>query len=57
MIGHLEIKWNLILKRQDIWICFKENIPEPPLLAIGDDMIDRVKSFKLLGLWCSNSLK
>ena len=44
-------------KTKDIWICFKQNIPEPPLLAIGDDMIDMVKSFKLLGLWCSNSLK
>ena len=40
-----------------MWICFKENIPEPPLLAFSDDMIERGKSFKLLGLWCSNSLK
>ena len=27
----------------------KGNIPEPPVLATGDDMIERVRPFKLLG--------
>ena len=47
-------------KTKDRSNCFKEDISEPPLLANGDDVIERVKSFysfKLLGLWCSNILK
>jgi hypothetical protein len=36
---------------KDIWICFKAAISEPPSLKIGDDTIERVNSFKLLGLW------
>ena len=39
-------------KTKDMWICFKEGIPEPPLLMTGNDAIEGVKSFKLLGLWC-----
>ncbi|CAB3991018.1 Hypothetical predicted protein [Paramuricea clavata] len=35
-------------KTKDMWICFKAAIPEPPHLKIGDDTIERVKSFKLL---------
>ena len=46
-----------VKKTKDMWICFKEGIPEPPLLMIGNDAIERVKSFKLLGLWCNNTLK
>ncbi|CAB3983437.1 Hypothetical predicted protein [Paramuricea clavata] len=44
-------------KTKDKWICFKAAIPEPPHLKIGDDTIERVKSFKLLGLWIDNTLK
>ena len=41
-----------------MWICFKEDIPEPPVLVIiGDDTIERVKLFELLGMWWTNSLK
>ncbi len=40
-----------------MWICFKAAIPEPPSLKIGDDTIERVNSFKLLGLWINNALK
>ena len=46
-----------VKKTKDMWICFKVGIPEPPLLMIGNDAIERVKSFKLLGLWCNNTLK
>jgi hypothetical protein len=44
-------------KTKDMWICFKAAIPEPPSLKIGDDTIERVNSFKLLGLWINNTLK
>ena len=44
-------------KTKDMWICFKEDISERPLLEIGDNTIERVRSFKLLVLCCSNSLK
>ncbi|CAB4007098.1 Hypothetical predicted protein, partial [Paramuricea clavata] len=44
-------------KTKDMWICFKAAIPEQPHLKIGDDTIERVKSFKLLGLWIDNTLK
>ncbi|CAB4022081.1 Angiopoietin-1 receptor, partial [Paramuricea clavata] len=36
-------------KTKDMWICFKAAIPEPPSLKIGNDTIERVNSFKLLG--------
>jgi hypothetical protein len=44
-------------KMKDTWICFKDAIPEPPSLMIGNDTIQRVNSFKLLGLWINNILK
>ncbi|CAB4012084.1 RNA-directed DNA polymerase from mobile element jockey [Paramuricea clavata] len=44
-------------KTKDMWICFKAAIPEPPSLKIGNDTIERVNSFKLLGLWINNTLK
>ena len=36
-------------KTKDMWICFKAAIPEPPSLKIGDNTIERVNTFKLLG--------
>ena len=44
-------------KTKDMWICFKECIPEPDILKIEDMDIERVKSFKLLGVWHQNDLK
>ena len=43
-------------KTKDMWICFKDAIPEPPSLMIGNDTIKRENSFKLLGLWLIISL-
>ena len=40
-----------------MWICFKDVIPEPPSLMIGNDVIERVNSFKLLGVWIQDNLK
>jgi hypothetical protein len=37
-------------KTKDMWIRFKDAIPEPPSLMIGNDTIERENSFKLLGL-------
>jgi hypothetical protein len=34
-------------KTKDMWICFKDSIPEPPSLMIGNDTIERVNYFKL----------
>lgn len=44
-------------KTKDMWICFTESIPEPPRIRIGDEEIERVDSFKLLGVLCQNDLK
>jgi hypothetical protein len=44
-------------KKKDMLICFKYAIPEPRSLMIGNDTIERVNSFKLLGLWINNFLK
>ena len=32
-----------------MWICFTDSVQEPPPIQIGDDIIERVKTFKLLG--------
>ena len=40
-----------------MWICFIDAIPEPPSLMIDDYAIERVNSFKLLGLHVNNTLK
>lgn len=45
MIGHLEMELNSKTTK-DRWICFKEDIPEPPLLANGDDTIERPERVK-----------
>ena len=44
-------------KTKDMWICFTDSIPEPPRIRIGDEEIERVDSFKLLGVLCQNDLK
>ena len=36
---------------------FKDVIPEPPSLMIGNNVIERVNSFKLLGVWIQDNLK
>ena len=38
-------------KTKDMWICFRDCIPEPPHLSIDSEMIERTSSFKLLGVW------
>ena len=40
-----------------MWICFRNDIEPPPLLSLGSDIIERVTSFKLLGVWHQNNLK
>ena len=40
-----------------MWICFSSKIPEPPNLLCGTYTIERVKTFKLLGVWQQNNLK
>ena len=44
-------------KTKDMWICFRDSITEPPSLMIDDVVIERVHSFKLLGLHVNNNLK
>ena len=44
-------------KTKDMWICFNTLIPEPAPLVIGSNVVERVKSHKLLGVWQQNSLK
>ena len=44
-------------KTKDMWICFTDSAQEPPPTQIGDDIIERVKTFKLLGVWCQDDLK
>ena len=44
-------------KTKEVWICFRDCIPEPPPLKIGRDTVERASSFKLLGVWHQNNLK
>ncbi len=44
-------------KTKEMWICFTDSIPEPPRIRIDDEEVERVKSFKLLGVSCQNDLK
>ena len=44
-------------KTKDMWICFFTAIPEPEPLVFGNEVVERVKSHKLLGVWYQNSLK
>ena len=38
-------------KTKDMWISFRDCIPEPPHLSIDSEMIETTSSFKLLGVW------
>ncbi len=42
-------------KTIDMWICFRDAIPGPPSLMIDDYAIERVNSFKLIGLHVNNT--
>jgi hypothetical protein len=44
-------------KTKDLWISFTDSIPEPPRIQINDKEVERLNSFKLLGLSCQNDLK
>ena len=44
-------------KTKDMWICFTDSIPEPPRIQIKNEEVERVKSFKLLGMTCQIDLK
>ena len=45
-------------KSKDMWIYFGNRIAEPSFpLTTGGEMIERVSSFKLLGVWHQNNLK
>ena len=44
-------------KTQDMWICFNTMIPEPAPLVIGSEVVERLISHKLLGVWQQNNLK
>jgi hypothetical protein len=44
-------------KTKDMWISFTDAIPEPPRLRIGNEFIERVNIFKLLGVSFQNNLK
>ena len=43
-------------KTKDMWISFTDAIPEPPRLRIGNELIERVNAFKLLGVSFQNNL-
>ena len=44
-------------KTKDMWISFTDAVPEPPRLCIGNEPIERVNVFKLLGVSVQNNLK
>ncbi len=44
-------------KTKDMWIRFTRSSPAPPIISIGNKMIERVTNFKLLGVAMQNDLK
>jgi hypothetical protein len=46
-----------VKKTKDMWICFSESVLEPPPVYIGDELVERVDKFKLLGKGLQNNLK
>ena len=44
-------------KTKDMWICFGKSDPQPSNLYVGDNMIERVDTVKLLGVGCQSNLK
>jgi hypothetical protein len=43
-------------KNKDIWIGFSNAIPEPASLVTDSVNIERVSSYKLLGVWHQDNL-
>ena len=46
-----------VKKTKDIWICFTVSVLGPPPVYIGDELVERVDKFKLLGMGLQNNLK
>jgi hypothetical protein len=46
-----------VKKTKDMWICFTESVLEHPPVYIGDELVERVNKFKLLGMGLQNNLK
>jgi hypothetical protein len=46
-----------VKKTKDMWICFTESVLEPPPVYIGDELVERVDKFKLLGMELQSNLK
>ena len=44
-------------KTKDMWIGFTRSSPAPPSISTGNEMIERVTKFKLLGVTMQNDLK
>ena len=44
-------------KTKDMRRCFGKSNPQQPNLYIGDNMIERVDTFKLLGVGCQSNMK
>ncbi|CAB4013179.1 Hypothetical predicted protein [Paramuricea clavata] len=44
-------------KTKDMWISFSQSSLEPPPIQTDGIEIERVNSFKLLGVWVQNDLK
>ena len=44
-------------KTKGMWISLTDAVPEPPRLCIGNEPIERVNVFKLLGVSVQNNLK
>ncbi len=44
-------------KTKDMWICFSNAIPEPAPLVMDSVNIERISSYKLLGVWHQDNLK
>ena len=44
-------------KTKDMWIGFTRSSPAPPSISIGNEMIERVTKFKLLGVTMNESLQ
>ena len=46
-----------VKKTKNMWISFTDAVPEPPRFHIGNEPIERVNVFKLLGVSIKNNLK
>ena len=50
-------KMELNKKTKDMLICFTDSVQKTPPIQIRDYIIERVKTLKLLGVWCQDELK